>query len=59
MFQWIVLTLLVNLTLLVLVAIPCLGWVAILALAFPIHGHLLGQFAREIGEKPKRKRQRV
>lgn len=55
-FQWMVLTLLVNLTLVVLAVIPCVGWVAVLALAFPVHGHLLGQFAREIGAKPKRKR---
>ncbi len=55
-FQWVVFTLLINLALAVLALIPCLGWVAILGLAFPVHGHMLGQFAREIGEKPKRKR---
>lgn len=43
--QWVIGALLVNLALLALLLLPCLGWAAILTLAIPWHGHMLGQFA--------------
>jgi len=54
--QWVLLSLLVNIALGVVGAIPCLGWVAAPALALPVHGFLLGQFAGLVDDKPKRKR---
>jgi hypothetical protein len=35
--------------------IPCIGWVAVPALAIPVHGYLIAQYADLIEEKPKRK----
>lgn len=42
-----------------LLLIPCLGWLAVLLLAVPVQGHLLGQYGALLGqaplaEKPKR-----
>jgi hypothetical protein len=43
--QWMIGALLVNLAVIALGLIPCLGWLAVLTLAMPWHGHMLGQFA--------------
>ncbi len=54
--QWLVSSLAVNILLSILAIIPCLGWVAMLALAIPAQAHLLGQYARITEGKTKRKR---
>lgn len=41
------------------VILPCIGWVLVAALTFPVHGHLLGQYARRIDEHHQRKLARV
>lgn len=46
--QWVLAALLVNVAVVVLGWIPCLGQLLALALVFPIHGHLLGQYARQL-----------
>ncbi len=46
--QWILAATLVNVAVIVLGWIPCLGQLLALALMFPIHGHLLGQYARQL-----------
>jgi hypothetical protein len=53
--QWIILSFIVNLILSVVGLIPCIGWVAVPALAIPVHGYLIAQYADLIEEKPKRK----
>jgi hypothetical protein len=39
--------------------IPCLGWIASMALVIPVQGHLLGQFGLLLDEKPKGKPKRA
>ena len=56
--QWMVFTFLANLVLGLLNVVPCLGWIASLALTVPIQSHLLGQFALQLDDKPKRKLKR-
>jgi len=53
--QWIIYTLLAGLLLGLVGSIPCLGWLIGLGLGLPVQGHLLGQFAQRIDEKPKSK----
>ncbi len=50
--QWLLNALIVNVALVILMLIPCLGWVAALSLVVPVHGHLLGQYARQLGTQP-------
>lgn len=54
--QWVVLTFIANLVIGLFGVIPCLGWLAALVLSVPVQGHLLGQFALLLEEKPKLKR---
>jgi multisubunit Na+/H+ antiporter MnhG subunit len=56
--QWIVFTFLANLVIGLFNIIPCIGWIVTLALTVPVHGHLLGQFALRLDDKPKRKLKR-
>lgn len=37
-----------------LAAIPCIGWLAAIALTYPVQAHLIGQFGALVDEKPKR-----
>ncbi len=53
--RWLLLSFLANLLLGLLVFIPVLGWIVILALLFPIQGHLIGQFALRLGAVEKQK----
>lgn len=46
--QWMLAATLVNFAILALGWIPCLGQVLVFALVFPVHGHLLGQYARQL-----------
>lgn len=58
--QWILFSILAGIVLGLVNAVPCIGWLAGLALTVPINGHLLGQLGLQIGgdgkskEKPKR-----
>lgn len=53
--QWGLYATLVNVVLVILMAIPCLGWVLVGLFGFPVHGHLFGQFAHQLSltNKPK------
>ncbi|MBZ0301300.1 MAG: DUF4013 domain-containing protein [Anaerolineae bacterium] len=53
--QWMLFVLLAGFVLGLFNAVPCIGWIASLALTMPIHGHLLGQFGARIDDKPKSK----
>ncbi len=55
-FQWGLYAILVNLVLGIIGLIPCIGQIAVLLFAYPIQGHLLGQFAHRLNvvNKPKR-----
>lgn len=55
--QWLIFTIFAGLVLGIINAIPCIGWLASLALTVPVQGHLLGQFALGL-EKPKGKPKR-
>ncbi len=57
--RWIGFSLVANAVIGLLAAIPCLGWLAMLALVYPVQGHLLGQFALLIEDKPSRKPRRT
>jgi hypothetical protein len=57
--RWLVFSVLANMVIGLLTVIPCLGWLAMIALVYPVQGYLLGQFALLIednkpGRKPKR-----
>lgn len=54
--QWVLIVLILNLTSsIVSVILPCIGWIIIAGLTFPVHGHLLGQYARLLDADHKRK----
>lgn len=53
--QWLLCALIVNFVYTILLFIPCLGWIAFAALAFPTQSHLVGQFARLIDNRHKKK----
>lgn len=57
--RWMVFSMLANLVTGLLVVIPCLGWLAMLGLVYPVQGHLIGQFARLIEDKPARRPKRA
>lgn len=46
--QYVLCVLILNLAMSVIAFIPCIGWLAALALPITAHGHLLGQYARLI-----------
>jgi hypothetical protein len=47
--RWALYAFLVNLVIMLLFILPFLGWALILVFAYPVHGHLLGQLAHQIG----------
>jgi multisubunit Na+/H+ antiporter MnhG subunit len=47
--SWALYAFFVNLLIMLLIIIPVLGWALIMFFAFPVHGHLLGQFAHKMG----------
>lgn len=57
MIQWVMYALLTTVLMALLLAIPCIGWVAALLLSYAIYGHLLGQFAQKLAvtNKPRAK----
>jgi hypothetical protein len=57
--QWMLMGILASIVLGLVNAVPCIGWLAGLALTVPIQGHLLGQFGLQIDDKPKSKPKRV
>lgn len=57
--QWMLFSFLASIVLGLINAIPCIGWLAGLALTVPVQGHLLGQFALRLEDKPKNKPKRM
>lgn len=58
--QWIIATFIVNLVFMLL-SITIIGNFVVLALIIPVHGHLIGQLSRKLGDeylKPKRRKQK-
>lgn len=53
--QWLLANIAVNIVLGLVFAVPCLGWIAGSALAIPVYGHLLGQLARAIDRRRRKK----
>lgn len=51
--RWAVAATIVNVVILLAGWIPCIGFPVILTLAFPVHGHFLGQYARQLAIKVK------
>lgn len=47
--QWIFYSIISNILLSLIGWIPCIGWIAILALAYPVQGYLIGQYGRLLG----------
>ena len=47
--QWVFYSIVANLLLLFVGWIPLIGWIAILALAYPVQGYLIGQYGRMLG----------
>ena len=56
--QWLLFSIFASLVISFFNIIPCIGWVASMALVVPVQGHLLGQFGLLMGEKPKNKPKR-
>jgi hypothetical protein len=56
--QWLLLTFFASLVIGLVGAIPCLGWVATLALSFPVYGHLIGQLGMALKDRRKSKPKR-
>ena len=57
--QWVLFAIFASLVIGFFNLIPCLGWLATLALGIPVQGHLLGQFGLLMDEKPKGKPKRA
>ena len=57
--QWIIFSIFGAIVIGFIALIPCIGWVAAPALSLPVQGHLLGQFAKILSEKPKNKPKRT
>lgn len=57
--RWIVFSALANVVIGLLVVIPCLGWLAMVTLVYPVQGHLLSQFALAVEDKPRHRPKRV
>lgn len=53
--QYLLYSFILNIVLGMIGSIPCVGWIAAPALAIPVHGYLVGQYAELVDEKPKRK----
>lgn len=53
--QWLLFSILAGFVIGLFNIVPCLGWLAGLALGLPVQAHLLGQFAGMIDDKPKNK----
>ncbi len=53
--QWVLLSLGVLLLFSFVMLIPCVGWLAGLALLIPVQAHLIGQYARQMDAHQKRK----
>jgi hypothetical protein len=53
--QYLLMTVLANVVLTLFAVIPCAGWLAIPALAVPVHGFLMGQYAARALGRPKQK----
>jgi hypothetical protein len=53
--RWALYATLVNVVLLILLVIPCIGWMPAALFGFTVHGHLFGQFAHHLSltNKPK------
>lgn len=47
--RWTLFAFIVNIVIMLLFLIPFLGWALIMIFAYPVHGHLLGQFAHQMG----------
>ncbi len=47
-FGWILASIAINIIFGLIYIVPCLGWIAGAGLSIPVHGHLLGQYARKI-----------
>lgn len=52
--QWLLYIALTNLIFVLVGWIPCFGWLLVGTLLIPVHGHLLGQYARQIDLYKKR-----
>ncbi len=57
--QWMIFSILVSIVLGLINGVPCIGWLVSLGLTVPVQGHLLGQYALQIADKPKNKPKRV
>ena len=56
--QWMLFSFLISIAFGFVNTIPCIGWVASLALTTPVYGHLLGQLALALKDKRKGKPKR-
>jgi hypothetical protein len=56
--EWLIYSVIANVLIGLVGLIPCIGWLAALALSVPVQAHMLGQLAYLINEKPKRKPKR-
>ena len=51
--QYVLWTLLATVLFILLALIPCAGWVAVPALALPVHGYLMGEYAARVLGRPQ------
>ncbi|MEZ4668458.1 MAG: DUF4013 domain-containing protein [Anaerolineae bacterium] len=56
--QWVLYSFIANFVLSIVAAVPCIGWAAAPALAVPIHGHLVAQYAARVDEVPRVKKKK-
>jgi hypothetical protein len=55
-FRWLLYTVLINFVIFMLAFIPCIGWLVNLLFAYPVLGHILGQFSHRLSlsNKPQK-----
>jgi hypothetical protein len=55
MLEWLFFSVIANILIGIVGAIPCIGWIVALGVSVPVQGHLLGQLVASLADKPKRK----
>lgn len=46
--QWLMMAIIVDIVVIIIAIIPCIGWVAAPAILYPVHAHLIGQYGQHL-----------
>lgn len=46
--QWLLMAITINIIVVLIALIPCIGWIAAPAIMYPVHAHLIGQYGQRL-----------